>query len=61
MGALMSTEEATDSDAATGPPDGQQALQKEIERTRGPLAAAVGTAVACVLALLLIRRWKGRS
>jgi hypothetical protein len=129
----MSTEEAAASDAAAGPPDGQQALQEEIERTRehlgetvealaakvdvkaraqekarqltellkstaaqgrdravtaaasiskstpepvkeaagnasaatrqnrGPLAAAVGAAVASVLAWLLIRRWRGRS
>jgi chromosome segregation ATPase len=31
------------------------------KRYRVPLATAVGTAVASVLALLLIRRWRGRS
>jgi regulator of sirC expression with transglutaminase-like and TPR domain len=30
-------------------------------RNRGPLTAAVGAAVASVLAWLLVRRWRGRS
>jgi chromosome segregation ATPase len=44
----MSTEEATASGAAAGPPDGQQALQAEIERTREHLGETVEALAAKV-------------
>jgi hypothetical protein len=44
----MSTEGATASDAATGPADGEQALQEQIERTREHLGETVEALVAKV-------------
>jgi len=44
----MSTEEVTASDAAAGPPDGQHALQEEIERTREHLGETVEALAAKV-------------
>jgi chromosome segregation ATPase len=42
----MSSEASATSDAATGPPDDQQALQEEIERTREHLGETVEALVA---------------